>query len=95
MTQLMWKRVVAMKKKGLPVKEIAYQLGTTDNSVRATLSRYMAQQKRIAVYVEGDVRKKLLKAARQRGVKPDVLASRLLSVVAQDDMFNAVLDDAA
>ena len=91
----MWKKVVAMKKKGLRTKEIAYQLGTTDNSVRATLSRYMAQQKRIAVYVEGDTRKKLLKAARQRGVKPDVLVSRLLSVVAQDDMFNAVLDDAA
>ena len=95
MTQLMWKRVVAMKKKGLPVKEIAYQLGTTDNSVRATLSRYMAQQKRIAVYVEGDTRKKLLKAARQRGVKTEELAARVLNVVVGDDILNAVLDDAA
>ena len=91
----MWKRVVAMKKKGLRTKEIAYQLGTTDNSVRATLSRYAAQQKRIAIYVEGETRKKLLKAAKARGVKTEELAARVLNVVVGDNILNAVLDDAA
>ena len=90
-----WQKAVEMEAAGIEAPEIAERLGSTVKSVRSMLSVKRTRDQRLAVYVEPAVSRELQKAARERRMPVDVLASRSLSVVAQDDMFNAVLDDAA
>jgi hypothetical protein len=47
---------------------------------------------RLDITLKGDAAHKLLLEADRRGVKPNLLASQLLAVIAVDDMFRAVLD---
>jgi hypothetical protein len=47
---------------------------------------------RVEVTLSGEAAHKLLLEANRRGVKPNVLATQLLELIAMDDMFRAVLD---
>lgn len=91
----MWQKAVDMEAAGMEAPEIAEKLGSTVKSIRSMLSVKRTRAQRLAVYVEPAVSRELQKAARERRVPVDVLASRLLSAVAADNIFDAVLDDAA
>jgi hypothetical protein len=47
---------------------------------------------RLEVILNGEAARKLLLEADRRGLKPELLASQLLEIIAMDDMFRAVLD---
>lgn len=95
MSERMWERVLALKEQGLNAQQIAEQLGSTIGSVRVILSNRQKKEQRLAIYIKPKVERLLLQAARRRGMAVDDLASRLLSAVAEDNIFDAVLDDAA
>ncbi len=82
---------------GATAEDIAKAIGSTVTSVRtktAVLKISLRKGKYLGASVPTDVAALCITAAEQRGVTIGALVRKLLITVAQDDLFDAILDDA-
>lgn len=84
----------AMVEKGWSDERIAKATGRSAVSIRATLSarRYAKGPRTIVLPME--LYRALAKPALARGIDAPTLAVRILEQIAEDDAFDALLDDA-
>ncbi len=89
---------LALQAKGMHYKAIARQMGIKDSTVGALLSG--AKRKRPSVenqrtvYIDVDVLDALRPAADRRGLSVNKLCRQLIGCIADDDITDAILDDA-
>jgi transcriptional regulator with XRE-family HTH domain len=89
---------LALQAKGIHYKEIARQIGIKDSTVAALLSG--AKRKRPSVdhqrtvCIDSDVLDALRPAAARRGISVNNLCRQLIGCIADDDLADAILDDA-
>jgi hypothetical protein len=97
-------RLVAMMKDGESIRAMAQSLERSEHSIRVKASKIRrtlglprggSREFRLIVRVPGVALHRLFLVAEMRGSNPSALASDLISVIAKDDLFNAVLGEDA
>ena len=88
--------VRALNTRGLTPAEIVVAFARDGHAIsRHQVAALLCYKRRQGWRVKGgpDVRAIVELAAHRRGITPCELLSRIITVIAQDDMFDAVLDD--
>lgn len=98
-------RLAEMVREGKSPRDIAETLNRSEDSVRVKISRIRrlfgdlpygySRERKLTVRIQGIAMHALSVYADAHGVQTDVLACELLTVIAKDDLFKAVLGEDA
>jgi orotate phosphoribosyltransferase-like protein len=87
--------VVALRAGGLSTKEIARQLEVSYNTVTSLECQRRHSKGNRTVLLPVDTLERLKTPANQRNITANELVRRIVEVIIDDDMIDAVLDDSA
>lgn len=85
-----------MRAEGKTSRQIAEAVGSTPDSVRQTLHyRHMKRphDHRLEFQIGATTKEVYAREAERRGIKCRVLIRRVLTMVARDNLFSAIIDD--
>ncbi len=82
-----------MRANGISARVIAATIGTTRESLQATLCQKGFTAPLVTRLLNDEVKRIYLAEAKRRRMRPGQLTKLLLTTIAKDNLFTAVLDD--
>lgn len=84
--------IIGLRREGLTEREISVKLGIKPNTVTSMECRARQREKAL-LKIDRNIYEDLRRVAWKRGITPEILGAKLLTVIVADGLIDAILDD--